>query len=245
MRHSKTVLFFVSFPRNAVDWRASVLVRVLIALGENVSAFSPSFSLGRGTSRGRSSGYGEAWLFGQRAPTPPANLSAQGMPALVPAAALESALLPRSGMPTAGSPVAGGAAASQTSPGHSRQSSARPSREGAPPANEDGVSDRCEVKGYVGAWSHGRKFFSPPLCNRPGCHEHPARSTRNPARYCCPACYQAVRNVQDRERKWLSRGTLDGRKKRAIEYQAAARRRRALGQHHFPHPASSQPPPGG
>ena len=33
--------------------------------------------------------------------------------------------------------------------------------------------------------------------------------------------FQAVRNVQDRERKWLSRSTLDGRKKRAIEYEAA------------------------
>ena len=42
-------------------------------------------------------------------------------------------------------------------------------------------------------------------------------SPRNPARYCGPACRQAVRNVQDRERKWLVRGTLDGRKKRAIE----------------------------
>ena len=46
-------------------------------------------------------------------------------------------------------------------------------------------------------------------------------SPRNPARFCCTACRQAVRNVLDRERKWLSRGTLDGRKKRAIEYEAA------------------------
>jgi hypothetical protein len=46
-------------------------------------------------------------------------------------------------------------------------------------------------------------------------------SLRNPARYCCTACRQAVRNVLDRERKWLSRGTLDGQKKRTIEYQAA------------------------
>ncbi len=48
-------------------------------------------------------------------------------------------------------------------------------------------------------------------------------SSRNPARYCCAACRQAVRNVQDRERKWLSRGTSDGRKKRAIEYRATHR----------------------
>jgi hypothetical protein len=80
-------------------------------------------------------------------------------------------------------------------------------------------------------------FFSLPLCDRPGCYQHPASSTRNKARYCCPACRQAVRNVLDRERKWLSRGTLDGRKKRAIEYQAA-RRRRA-----FRHGTVSSPPP--
>ena len=58
-------------------------------------------------------------------------------------------------------------------------------------------------------------------------------SLRNPARYCCPACRQAVRNVQDRERKWLARGTLDGRKKRAIEYQAARRRRVPAARQHL------------
>lgn len=68
-------------------------------------------------------------------------------------------------------------------------------------------------------------FFAPPLCDRPGCHEPPAASVRNPARYCCAACRQAVRNVQDRERKWRLRGTLHGRWKRAFEYQAARRRR--------------------
>jgi hypothetical protein len=68
-------------------------------------------------------------------------------------------------------------------------------------------------------------FFSLPLCNRPGCHEAPVTSPRNPARYCCPACRQAVHNVLDRERKWLARGTSDGRYRRAIEYQAARNRR--------------------
>ncbi len=77
-------------------------------------------------------------------------------------------------------------------------------------------------------------FFPLPFCDRPGCHEPPVTSVRNPARYCCPACRQAVRNVQDRERKWRSRGTLDGRKKRAYEYQAARRRRSA---------ATATPPP--
>ena len=72
---------------------------------------------------------------------------------------------------------------------------------------------------------HQKNFFSPPLCNRPGCHEAPVASARNPARYCCPACRQAVHNVLDRERKWLARGTSDGRDRRAIEYQAARNRR--------------------
>jgi len=76
-------------------------------------------------------------------------------------------------------------------------------------------------------------FFNFPLCKRPGCHEHPVSSLRSLARYCCLACRQAVRNVLDRERKWLLRGTLDGQKRRAIEYEAA-HRRRDLHQHHIP-----------
>jgi hypothetical protein len=70
-----------------------------------------------------------------------------------------------------------------------------------------------------------QNFFSLPLCDRPGCYEPPVRSPRNLARYCCAGCRQAVSNVRDRERKWLARGTLDGRKKRAYEYQAARQRR--------------------
>jgi hypothetical protein len=60
-----------------------------------------------------------------------------------------------------------------------------------------------------------QKLFFPPLCDRPGCHEHPTTSLHNPARYCCAACRQAAGNVLDRERKWRSRGTLDGRKMRS------------------------------
>jgi len=67
-------------------------------------------------------------------------------------------------------------------------------------------------------------------------------SLRNPARFCCPACRQAVRNVQDRERKWRSRGTLDGRKKRAYEYQAA-RRCRSPRQRNTSAKAPSRAPP--
>jgi hypothetical protein len=68
-------------------------------------------------------------------------------------------------------------------------------------------------------------FFSAPLCDRPGCYEPPVTSIRNPARYCCPACRQAVGNVHDRERKWRLRFTDDGRTKRAREYRAAGERR--------------------
>jgi hypothetical protein len=68
---------------------------------------------------------------------------------------------------------------------------------------------------------HAAEFFSRSLCDRPGCHEPRVISPRNPARFCCAACRQAVRNVLDRERKWRSRGTLDGRTKRSIEYHAA------------------------
>jgi hypothetical protein len=70
-----------------------------------------------------------------------------------------------------------------------------------------------------------QKFFSLPLCDRPGCYEPPVTSSRNPARFCCAACRGAVGNVRDRERKWLRRGTLEGRTKRTIEYQAARRNR--------------------
>jgi hypothetical protein len=46
-----------------------------------------------------------------------------------------------------------------------------------------------------------------------------------------------MQNVRDRERKWLVRGTLDGRKKRTYEYQAARQQRRT--QH--PHAATGSP----
>ena len=91
------------------------------------------------------------------------------------------------------------------------------------------VVDSTEV---TPAWSRGRKFFSLPICDRPGCYQAPIASPRNPGRYCCPACRQAVRNVLDRERKWLARSTLNGRMKRAIEYRAARRQRLEGPVHH-------------
>lgn len=84
-------------------------------------------------------------------------------------------------------------------------------------------------------------FFSFRFCDRPGCYQRPVTSLRNPGRYCSAACRQAVRNVLDRERKWFSRNTSDGRKRRAIEYEAA-RRRRLLQQGYVPNPPPPRPP---
>jgi hypothetical protein len=77
------------------------------------------------------------------------------------------------------------------------------------------------------ARGHAAKILSPaPICERPGCHETPPKSGRNQAKYCCPACRQAVYRVLDRERKWLKRGTFQGRRARERENQAANARRR-------------------
>jgi len=84
-------------------------------------------------------------------------------------------------------------------------------------------------------------FLSPLLCDRPGCHEPPPKVGRNQARYCCPACRQALRRVLDRERKWQWRGTFQGRRRRAQEYQAARARRGA--EHHGTASAPSPRPP--
>ena len=95
---------------------------------------------------------------------------------------------------------------------------------------------------YPRAWSRTPIFFLLPVCDRPGCYKAPKKSVRNRARYCCAACRQAVRKVQDRERKWLSRGTLDGRKKRSFEYRAA-RKRRVPQQGSITNPSPLRAPP--
>jgi hypothetical protein len=77
------------------------------------------------------------------------------------------------------------------------------------------------------AWSRSRKF--PQIfCDRPGCYDPPRSSLRALARYCSDACRSALRRVQDRERKWLSRKTSAGRYKRRLEYERARRRRRTI-----------------
>jgi hypothetical protein len=69
-----------------------------------------------------------------------------------------------------------------------------------------------------GAWSRSEKN-SVPFCDRPGCYEGRRPSRGRVARYCGHECGQAMRQVRDRERKWLSRKTAAGRFKRRLEYQ--------------------------
>ncbi len=76
------------------------------------------------------------------------------------------------------------------------------------------------------ARGHAAKISSPtPICARPGCYVPPLKSGRNQAKYCCRSCRQAVQRVLDRERKWLKRGTFQGRRAREREYQAARAQR--------------------
>lgn len=93
------------------------------------------------------------------------------------------------------------------------------------------------------ARGHAAKIISPtPMCDRPGCHEPVAKSGRSQARYCCPACRQAVRRVVDRERKWQLRGTFRGRRAREREYQAARARRGNKQPHTFSATSASTAP---
>ena len=80
------------------------------------------------------------------------------------------------------------------------------------------------------AWSRSDKNLPEVFCDRPGCYEPPRESPRAPAHYCGDACRAAMRQVRDRERKYLARKTKAGRLKRRLEYQAA-KVKRCHGQH--------------
>src|SRR5262249_41941351 len=75
-RNSKAVSFSVLFPRRRSTGEQASRSRFDSARGGWLTS-SPCFTHGRGTSGGRSSGYGKAHLFGQRAPTAPADLPTQ------------------------------------------------------------------------------------------------------------------------------------------------------------------------
>jgi hypothetical protein len=78
-----------------------------------------------------------------------------------------------------------------------------------------------------GARGHAiKKFPAGPICDRPGCFEPRRASIRAPAKYCGNECCQAMRRVQNRERKWKSRKTKDDCLKHRWEYQEARAKRR-------------------
>jgi hypothetical protein len=56
------------------------------------------------------------------------------------------------------------------------------------------------------------KLFPLQICDQPGCYKAAVTSARNHARNFCATRCQAVCKLQDREHKWFSGGTLDGRK---------------------------------
>ena len=235
---SRFVLCLV--PRESLRLASHRLVRVLIAPEEDADTSSPSFSLGR-----LSLPWAPTTLRESTAVEPEGADRARGSACAKGADASTSRGLGTSA--TARSRNASGRSAAGRRRGgrpsiartpRPKPATPRPNaRAASGPRPRPRLVQRPEVtppRGHA-----AQPFFLRPLCDRPGCHEHPVSSPRNPARYCGPACRQAVRNVQDRERKWLSRGTLDGRKKRAFEYQAARRRRASR-----PHKTAAPTPSG-
>jgi hypothetical protein len=77
-----------------------------------------------------------------------------------------------------------------------------------------------------GAWSRRRKTGEV-FCDRPGCYEPCRASCGGTARYCSDACAQAMRRVQERERKWKCRNK--DRRASCLEYQRHWARKRAHG----------------
>lgn len=94
----------------------------------------------------------------------------------------------------------------------------------APPTRIDPTKEDPDASGR--AWSRSKKMPAS-FCNRPGCYRAVRCSHRCQARYCSDECRQAMKRVNDRERKWLARNTEAGRFKRRLEYEAARRARRA------------------
>lgn len=77
------------------------------------------------------------------------------------------------------------------------------------------------------AWSRS-KPLPEDFCDRPGCYEPCQTVGARPTRYCGEACREVLRRARDRERKYLARKTQAGRFKCRLEYQARARRNRAI-----------------
>ncbi len=84
------------------------------------------------------------------------------------------------------------------------------------PTPEDGLEPRPASDSR--AWSRGEKIPED-FCDRPGCYEAVDATARAPSKYCGRDCRQALRQVLDRERKWLFRNTYAGQLQRQREYQ--------------------------
>ena len=130
-----------------------------------------------------------------------------------------------------------------------RQSPARPGREGAPSASQSLRPRPLKTQKLRSRVVTQQNLFFTSALRSARLPRTPCELAPQPGTLLLPACRQAVRNVQDRERKWLLRGTLDGRKKRSFEYQAARQRRIATArQRHQPITATStsglKTPPG-
>ena len=69
------------------------------------------------------------------------------------------------------------------------------------------------------ARGHAAEPFFETFCDRPGCYDPTCPSSRVKSRYCGSVCRAVMRQVRDRERKWLLRNTYAGHFKRQLEYQ--------------------------
>jgi len=58
-----------------------------------------------------------------------------------------------------------------------------------------------------------------PFCDRPGCYAPPAKWNPNTRCFCTAACRDALRRVEERERKWLLRGAMAGQEWCASELE--------------------------
>jgi len=85
------------------------------------------------------------------------------------------------------------------------------------------------------SWSRNTRNLSS-FCDRPGCYEPRRCSLRSPSRYCGDECWQSMRRVRDRERKWLSRNTCADHRKRGNSAEAAPARQACL-----PHAVGTTP----
>jgi hypothetical protein len=111
--------------------------------------------------------------------------------------------------------------------GRRRHAEAERQRRASPPRPPAGTSPApsaspMSADSRPGAWSRGNRH--PEIfCDRPGCYEPPRDACH--ACYCGPECAAAMRQVQDRQRKWLRRNSDAGRFKRCLEYELTRAKR--------------------